>query len=149
MARDTSSGRDQTSPVNRRARQPSAQSPSGADPVLDGSAVERLRRVQRLAGQDVLAEMVRLLVRDAPVQMAAARAALEKGDAEGLRRAAHALKGSAGALGARELQALCAGIEASASSGEVSGALTLVGRLEASFRRARAALEQACRDELR
>ena len=48
---------------------------------------------------------------DAPVRLAAVRAALESGDTDGVRQGAHAFKGSCAALGLRHLQELCATLE--------------------------------------
>jgi HPt (histidine-containing phosphotransfer) domain-containing protein len=53
---------------------------------------------------------------DAPARLAAVRAALDSGDADGVRRGAHAFTGSCSVLGLRRLQALGAPLESPGSA---------------------------------
>ena len=55
--------------------------------------------------------------KDAPVRLAAVRAALESGDTDWVRRGANAFKGSCAALGLRHLPALCLTLESRAPRG--------------------------------
>jgi HPt (histidine-containing phosphotransfer) domain-containing protein len=109
--------------------------------VLDVQVVARLAELRVLAGRDVLGDLVALFVRDLPPQLAACREALERTEPDVLRRAAHAARGDAGALGASELAALCARIEAEAAAGWPGELRPLVDALEPAFHRARSALE--------
>jgi HPt (histidine-containing phosphotransfer) domain-containing protein len=104
--------------------------------VLDAEVVARLAALRVLAGQDVLGDLIVLFARDVPPQIAACRDALSRGDPEALRRAAHAARGDAATLGASELAALCARIEAGGSP-----IAPLVAALDPAFHRARTALE--------
>lgn len=79
--------------------------------VVDGAALDRLLRI---GGQSFLLEMIRLFLENAPQRLAAARIALEQGDHQGLYRAAHSLKSTAGNLGAHRLQAASERLEARA-----------------------------------
>jgi signal transduction histidine kinase/HPt (histidine-containing phosphotransfer) domain-containing protein/ActR/RegA family two-component response regulator len=72
---------------------------SNAIPVFDYR--EALARVGGSA--QVLAKIARLFIEDCPARVAALKAAIEARDAEALRRAAHALKGSAGNVSAKRL----------------------------------------------
>jgi two-component system sensor histidine kinase/response regulator len=109
--------------------------------VLDAAALARLAELRVLAGRDVLGDLIALFMRDVPPQLAACRDALASADAEALRRAAHAARGDAGALGASELAALCARIEAEAIERWPGELPQLIGALDPAFHRARTALE--------
>ncbi|TAK21550.1 MAG: Hpt domain-containing protein [Chloroflexota bacterium] len=114
---------------------------SSSGNTLDSEALARLAKLGRLTDQNLLGDLVALFARDVPPRIAACQDALDRDDPESLRRGAHAIKGTAGALGARELGALCARIETEAgvaTPGDVSG---LVSALDSAFRRACAALE--------
>jgi HPt (histidine-containing phosphotransfer) domain-containing protein len=109
--------------------------------VLDVQVVARLAELRVLAGRDVLGDLIALFVRDVPPQLVACREALAGGEPDVLRRAAHAARGDAGALGASELAALCARIEAEAAAGWPGALPQLVDALDPTFDRARSALE--------
>jgi CheY-like chemotaxis protein/HPt (histidine-containing phosphotransfer) domain-containing protein len=108
--------------------------------VIDREAIAKLRQVQRDDEPDVVAEVVGLFLTDASRRIAALRAAVGAGDAVALERAAHTLKGSAGHLGARGMQALCGAIEEQARRGTTGTSATLVSDLEDELERVRAAL---------
>jgi response regulator RpfG family c-di-GMP phosphodiesterase len=78
--------------------------------VLDSVALERLRKT---VGGDavVLAELIDSFLEDAPQLMTTLRQASEKGDATGLRLAAHSLKSNAADFGAMRLSNLCKELE--------------------------------------
>lgn len=89
----------------------------------------------------LVSEMIAIFRDDTPRRLEDILAAADKGDAEALSRAAHALKGGAGALGARALRLLAADLEALGRSGSVEAGPDLAGRLEALFQSSLAALE--------
>ena len=62
-------------------------------------------------------EVVGLFIADAPRRLDAIGQAIVAGDPEELSRAAHALKGAAGNIGAVAIQAICATLEADAKAG--------------------------------
>jgi HPt (histidine-containing phosphotransfer) domain-containing protein len=66
----------------------------------------------------------------------------EAGDAGGLGRTAHALKGSASNLGARGLARLCEQVEVRARSGELSAAAALFPAIARELERVLLALRQ-------
>lgn len=59
-------------------------------------------------------------LKESATQAATMAEAIGTGDFEQLRRAAHSLKGGSGNIGAAELSALCAQLEAEARGGEVN-----------------------------
>jgi CheY-like chemotaxis protein/HPt (histidine-containing phosphotransfer) domain-containing protein len=98
--------------------------------MLDPVVVGQLLELDEAAGGGVLGELVELFVEDTPQRVRAIATAATTGDAEALRKAAHALKGSAGNVGAVDLAGVCARIEAFARDGQLSSARTLVGDVE-------------------
>jgi HPt (histidine-containing phosphotransfer) domain-containing protein len=106
----------------------------------DEAALERLRR---FGGERLLAAMIASFLEHAPSRLDAARAALAAGDAEGVRAALHALRSSAGQLGAAGLAARCAEGEALARGSAVAGLAALVAAADADLSTARAWLTAA------
>lgn len=89
--------------------------------------------VARLDGDVTLArEMALTFVAEAPGLFAAVSDALRDGDAERLRRAAHALKGAAANFDAADTVAAAAEIERAAARGDLAAAAALVTRLQAA-----------------
>jgi two-component system, sensor histidine kinase and response regulator len=103
-------------PINRldlfavveRGSAAAAPMPSDATtPVFDRDAL-----LERLGGDPSLAfEIVQLFIEDCPVQLAAIQGAVAARDAKAVRATAHALKGSAGNLGASALLAAARALE--------------------------------------
>ena len=83
---------------------------------LDPSA---LRRLRRFGGEKLLAEMIALFAEHAPARLVAARNAFARGDSIGIKSALHALKSSAGQLGAARMHALCSTGERLARDGDL------------------------------
>jgi HPt (histidine-containing phosphotransfer) domain-containing protein len=71
--------------------------------------------------------------------MAALGTAVAAGDAEGVGRAAHAIKGGSGSMGALRLAAVCAQVEAQVAAGDADLAAAQ-HRLTAEVEQARTAL---------
>ena len=78
---------------------------------------EALARLERFGGQRLLNEMIALFLGSAPDRLSAAAAAIAADDPGATEHALHALKGSAGQLGAVRLSRLCERGEAMARSG--------------------------------
>jgi CheY-like chemotaxis protein len=109
--------------------------------VLDLAALDRVRRLQLAGRPDVAAQFGAIFVADGPAQLAAVQAALIRQDADGLRQAAHTLKGSAAAIGAHQLRDLCEQLEHLGRDGPLEGAAELGQRLEDAHQRARTAVQ--------
>jgi HPt (histidine-containing phosphotransfer) domain-containing protein len=116
---------------------------TGADAsgTIDPAAIAMLERV---GGRKLLLRMISLFLEDAPLRLARAQASAATGDADGVAQACHALKSSAGQLGAVRLQQECARGEALANSGG-GDFVALVHGIAGEFAVARPALE-ALRD---
>ncbi len=112
--------------------------PEGTTDPLDRSVLAGLRE---LGDQELLTELAELFVEDVPPRLEALREAIEGGDAASVGRAAHALKGSSGNMGASGMSTICAELEDAERSGELQSAPVLLKRLEAEFGRVRTALE--------
>jgi HPt (histidine-containing phosphotransfer) domain-containing protein len=95
--------------------------------VLDEAALDRLRG---FGGEKLLRGMIELFVRNAPTKAAEAREALDCGDSAALRAALHALKSSAGQLGAATVHQACVAGEELASRGELARCVPHVARIE-------------------
>jgi HPt (histidine-containing phosphotransfer) domain-containing protein len=101
-----------------------------AQPLVDDTAIDRLRS---FGGQKLLNGMIELFVKNAPSRAADAREALDCGDAAALRSALHALKSSAGQLGAITVHQACIAGEELASRGELGGCTEHVVRIESDL----------------
>jgi len=82
------------------------------DGALDPAVLDSLRQLNQEGEPDVLADVLGLFLADAPGRIEAIVVAASAGDAAALQRSAHALKGAAGAIGAKALQAACRELEA-------------------------------------
>ena len=80
-------------------------------------------------------EIVGLFRSDTPQVLASMRTAQAAGDGDGLRKAAHRLKGATGTIGLISAQRLCLDIEQAAKAGKVAGAAALITALEAAIER--------------
>lgn len=88
-------------------------------PVVDDVVIGRLRTLRDQVarpGEDVLGELLSLFVNDTRVRIAAIRTAIADQNGETRRQAAHALKGSAGNVGARRVAELAAYVEKNAAT---------------------------------
>jgi signal transduction histidine kinase/CheY-like chemotaxis protein/HPt (histidine-containing phosphotransfer) domain-containing protein len=80
-------------------------------PVLDPAPLQELRDLAERTGRDLVGKIVGSFLEGNLEAAAAIQAALQQRDFGALDRRAHALAGSAGALGLRQVQALCERIE--------------------------------------
>lgn len=97
----------------------------------------------------LVAEMTDLFREDTPRRIQEIRSALSAADAEAFSRAAHALKGGAGAIGARALRTEAAELEALGRNGSVEVPDPTLGTLESLFQASLAALEAYVQDHAR
>jgi PAS domain S-box-containing protein len=113
----------------------------GVEP-LDKAALGTL--VSSLGGDEEAQEAVRELVdtflEDAPTQMASLHGAVERGDADAARRAAHTLKSNGATFGAQPFAELCRELENLGREGRLDAAPELLGRADEEWERVREAL---------
>jgi len=116
---------------------PSALAPAAS--VLDQRALATL--LEMIGGEEAsLAELIESFLGEAPALLDALQASLVRGDAEGMRRAAHTLKSSSTDFGALELSALFREIETRARDGADRVPAELVTNAVNAFEPVRAAL---------
>lgn len=113
---------------------------AGADRAVDKATLSSLR--EQLAGPDpVFERILGLYLRELPGRMTAIRSAVEQGDAQALRDAAHSLRGSSATLGATLAAELSEALESGAVAGDLAPAPELLERLEEAARLTTAAFE--------
>ncbi len=113
--------------------------PTVASPI-DVTIIDGLRELQMDGEMDLIAELVRLYLADAPRLVNDVMVAAEARDAEGLGRAAHALKGSSANLGAKGLAVACDGLEKQARAGDFEGTVARAADVASTFEGVAAAL---------
>lgn len=110
--------------------------------ALDMAVLRSFEEIQAEGEPDLIVELIDLYLKDAPVKLASMQEAVAGEDAEGLRRAAHGLRGSSASIGAARVAALCEGLEhASRVASAGQEAAPLVEQLERELEDARRALE--------
>lgn len=108
----------------------------GATTTVDLAAV-----IARLNGdRELLAELAALYLEDEPAMLGQLETAVGKGDAEGVRRAAHALKGSVANFAAARAQAGAFALEQAGRNGDLGGAPALLDLLRTELAAVREAL---------
>ena len=103
-------------------------------PVFD-----RPGMLERLMNDEALAAIILDRFREsAPRQVAAVRTALAAGDADGIRRAAHSLKGAAANVGGERVRRAAFELEQAGQAGDLQAAGTILAGLEQEFSRLQA-----------
>jgi two-component system sensor histidine kinase/response regulator len=113
--------------------------------VLDAETLEGLRMLEAATETTLLAELTRTFREDTPRRIARLREALRTSDADAMRKVAHSLRGSAGALGAIQLLAAATELERAVGETTPGGWEHLVDALEEHAERAFDALENELR----
>ena len=111
------------------------------DDALDPNVLEELRELNQEGEPDVVSEVLRLFLDDAPEKLDAIADAITRGDVEALRRAAHGLKGAAGAIGAFPFQEACRALEEMAAVTPPGQAAAQLAGLRTEYARVKAAIE--------
>ncbi len=114
--------------------------------VIDTAVTDRLRALDRKGGRSRLGRAVTRFVEIAPSLVSTICESHAKGDAEALWRAAHSLKSSAGALGAKRLSLASAEIEHGARTSGVAAVTGLVAGIEKELKTATKALQELIGD---
>ncbi len=107
-----------------------------ASTVIDESILESYRSLQDDGQPDVVTEFIDVFLEDLPLRTDRLRQAVDSKNPVELKSAAHALKGSAGSVGAIIVSGLCAQIEAIGRAGSVAGTESLFVQLEPEIARA-------------
>jgi HPt (histidine-containing phosphotransfer) domain-containing protein len=109
--------------------------------VLDMQVVEELMSLSDDGDPELLLDLIKLFLDDGPDKVAAIEQGLAKGDFEMMERAAHALKGSAGNLGARLLQGICEQLQLATRQHRLGEVQQLTPQLQRRFTEAKGALQ--------
>ncbi|MGH7507157.1 MAG: Hpt domain-containing protein [Longimicrobiales bacterium] len=112
---------------------------AAGQPTIDRSALDK---VLQLGGAKLLRRLIDMFLENAPERLDRARTAERNGDMDGLERATHSLKSTAGNLGARRLQMLAERIEDRAAALDTTAVRPLLPELENAYAAARTALLQ-------
>jgi PAS domain S-box-containing protein len=118
----------------------------GHSGAVDESALDGLRATLGEAGTD---ELLDTFLAEAPKLVSTLHMAVERDDADELRRAAHTLKSNAATFGATALSELSRELEALGETKSLEPAGDLVARAETEYERVRSALEGARTSGLR
>jgi signal transduction histidine kinase/DNA-binding response OmpR family regulator len=108
-------------------------------PLMDFSRLEEFREFDD-ADLTMTRDVIALFTADTPPRLDALEAAVAAGDADALARAAHALKGGAGNVGAKAIQQHADALEAAAKEGMPADASQRVAKLRGLWGETRAAL---------
>ncbi len=106
--------------------------------IIDHGALEELREL--LGGDDDLKDFINSFLQEAPQMLDDMQAAMNKGDAKGLRLAAHFLKSNSTEFGATGLAGLRRDLEDQAKGGILDGVLERLARARCEYERVRTAL---------
>ena len=109
--------------------------------VLDMQVVEELMSLSDDGDPDLLLDLIQLFLEDGPGKVAAIEQGLAACDFDQMERAAHALKGSAGNLGARLLQGVCEQMQLATRQHQLPEMQQLTPQLQARFAEAKMALQ--------
>jgi CheY-like chemotaxis protein len=94
---------------------------------LDHAVIASLRE---LGDANLLSELAGVFLQEASERLGALEQAIEKGDAQAVKRIAHALKGSCGNMGAIRMSRLCLDLEQAGGSNDLSAAAGLLESLK-------------------
>lgn len=126
----------------RRPEQSPQSAATAAEQPLNWRALDAIRHLPDGSGVLLLGKVIRAFLGDAPRRLVAMRAAVDAGDADGLRNGAHRMKSSSATVGADRLAALCTELELLGRSGSVEGAGALLTKTEAELPRVLMALQE-------
>ena len=108
-------------------------------PAIDWGRLEEFREYDDPQGS-LVKDIINLYLRDGEPRVIEIARAFGDEDADAMTRAAHALKGASGNLGADQVAALCKTIESAGHAAQPARAAEAVAALPAAFARAREAL---------
>ncbi len=114
--------------------------------VLNQSALDQIRVLRSPGRPDPLVKVLKLYLTSSADLMEKLRSAVGNKDADGIRRAAHALKSSSGNVGAARLSAVCKELERIGREGQTDSTPALLVQAESEFKRAIKALEDTIKD---
>ena len=133
-------GTASTAPAQPTAAGAGADRAAATTQILDQRQIDQLRSLESPDNPNLVAEIIDMFLRDAPVHLDGLEAAAAAGDAAALKAIAHRFLSSIENLGAVAMRERCMTLEALGREGHSNGAAELVLRLRDDFAAARAAL---------
>jgi HPt (histidine-containing phosphotransfer) domain-containing protein len=115
--------------------EPVAADAAPAEAAIDRAFIEQFRELDPDGGMALAARILGVYAESSGATFAEIERAATAGDAEGLRRAAHSLKSSAGNVGARRLAALLKDMESLGKDGRTDDARAGLSALRAEYAR--------------
>ncbi|HEV7405276.1 MAG TPA: Hpt domain-containing protein [Chthoniobacteraceae bacterium] len=115
--------------------------PASDEGVLGAAEMRQLHREFPGRGLRVVIQMFE---EEGQTMLEQIASAAWRGDAEALRRAAHAMRGAVANFGARRLEALCQEIEAGARGGDLSRVAGQLEQVREQYDRVELALKKEC-----
>lgn len=114
-----------------------------ADPgVLDPAVLDHLRKLTPPGEPDVLGEILTTFLDDVPRRIERLHAALAAGDAAGVQRAAHSLKGSSGNIGAHALYETARRLDELGTAGDLAAAVSAIDELAGEYAKVEAEIRR-------
>ncbi len=110
--------------------------------VVDPGMLAGFREMDGKDGENLLASLIATFLENTPLVLGEAHAALARGAAPEIERAAHTLKGSSSNFGAARLGAACQRLEQAAHQGTLENAAAMLADMEREFAFVRLALER-------
>jgi PAS domain S-box-containing protein len=108
---------------------------------LDHSILDEVLEFAGKGGEELVRDLIGLFFAEMPARIDNLRKGVKHADPECVTRAAHAMKGGAGNLGAVRAAALCTQLERQSRAGDLTGAGAIVAELEAEMERLRGLLQ--------
>ena len=130
--------------LGRRPAEPVAApvaAPGAPGGVLDPRALEQIRALQQPGAPDLVNKVIALYLDSASKLTEQISSAVDAGDPDGMRLAAHALKSSSGNVGATGLVEISRQLEALGRAQQLDDARLLVGRMADEYQRVVVALK--------
>jgi two-component system, sensor histidine kinase and response regulator len=128
-------------PINGTTNSESADRADADKPTIDEQVLAQLREFERPGESSFVNNLIGMFLSDLTTRLEEIRAALAVADASRINRAAHALKGASGELGAARLRELCGRLEAQTVSQSAEGVEGLICVIEEEAARVRSALQ--------
>jgi two-component system sensor histidine kinase/response regulator len=116
-------------------------SAAAIDEPINPRALDAIRHLPGPNGALLVEKVIGAFLADTPPRFAQLQSAVNAGNAEALRKAAHALKSSSANVGAEHLAGLCKELEAVGRKATVDGARTLLMDVESELPRVLATLQ--------
>jgi PAS domain S-box-containing protein len=112
------------------------------DDGIDDSILEDILALSAEEGPELIRELVAIFFGEAPARLEQLRGGVAELDLPRITRAAHAMKGGAGNIGAARLASICGRLEQESRSGALTDGPQLVAALERELARVRGLLDQ-------